>query len=735
MTRKKRPETQGWLRRNTYLLLGMSVWSMLVGASLDMALKLDQQAIGDFALAEAQMASQALTLRSSSFMAEHVHDFGIAGNRFLGHFTSLNPISAKNRPDDWERIALNRLAAGAADTSEVTDIEGRSYLRLMRPLITEQACLQCHAGQGYKVGDIRGGISMAVPLAPLWDTHRPHVQMTIAANGVIWLIGLVVLLVLRALQRRTQERTESEMKFRDLFDSAPVAYHELDRNGVIRRVNRAECALLGYEAGEMLGRPVWEFISEADQEASQQAICRKVSGEQAMEPVQRRYVRRDGAELWIDIHDILVHNASGEIVGIRSALLDITERRLADERSARYLLDLESAHAAQERNAAELARMVEELGLEKDRAEAATRAKSQFLSSMSHEIRTPMNGVIGMTGLLLDTPLTSEQKGYAETVRGSGEALLGIINDILDFSKIESGKLDLEIIPFDLHNALEDVVELLAVKAHEKKLEMLLWYAPDAPREFLGDPGRIRQVVLNLVSNAIKFTGSGHVLVKVESEAISNGVANIQIAVHDTGIGIAADRQGILFQKFQQVDSSTTRKYGGTGLGLAISKQLVELMRGTMSLTSQVGEGSCFSFEITLPLNPSPLAEQPPAVQLDGMRALVVDDHQISRFVIIQLCSRWGMRAEEAASGDEALRMVAAAHATGDPYRLICLDHMMPDMDGAETARRLRETGLSVEPGNHPDHFHGREYRSPPHGRCGVRRLPGEADPGERSAG
>jgi PAS domain S-box-containing protein len=396
-----------------------------------------------------------------------------------------------------------------------------------------------------------------------------------------------------------------------------------------------------------------------------------------------RVVWTDGSVHSIRALALVQRDASGQPLRITGTNWDITSQKQAADDLLATNRQLEEATARANRMAV--------------RAETANRAKSEFLANMSHEIRTPMNGVIGMTGLLLDTPLTPEQKGYAETVRASGESLLGIINDILDFSKIEARKLDLEIVPFDLHGALEDVLELLAVKAREKKLELLLWYAPDAPREFLGDPGRIRQVALNLVSNAIKFTESGHVLVEAGSQTVSGGVASVRIAVHDSGIGIPANRQSSLFGKFQQVDSSTTRKRGGTGLGLAISRQLVELMGGTMSLASQEGVGSSFTFAIALRTNPSLGAAQLPAVKLDGVRVLVKDDHRMNRLVIAGMCSRWGMRAEEAASGEEALRMAAAAHAGGDPYRIICVDRVPPEMDRAENPQGM-EPGIILIP-------------------------------------
>ncbi len=332
LSRKGSSETPGWLRQNAYLLPSAVVLSVIVGASFGLRLKMDEKSLLDFALAEARVACEALTLMSPSLMARPNHDLVRTDNGIHAHVTSLDPVSPKSQPDDWERIALKRLAGGDKETSEVRDIGGQSYLRLMRPLVVEQSCLQCHAGQGYKVGDIRGGLSVNVPMVPLWKARRLPLLAEMAGFGVVWLMGLGALaLTTRGLQQRAREREENEAMYRDLFENAPVAYHEVDREGIIRRVNRAECALLGYEAGDMLWRPMWEFVAEGDREASREAIRRKLSGEQPVEPVQRRFVRRDGGELLVEVHDSLVKNAAGKTTGISTALLDITARAAAEE--------------------------------------------------------------------------------------------------------------------------------------------------------------------------------------------------------------------------------------------------------------------------------------------------------------------------------------------------------------------------------------------------------------------
>ncbi|MGZ6316738.1 MAG: response regulator [Anaerolineales bacterium] len=437
---------------------------------------------------------------------------------------------------------------------------------------------------------------------------------------------------------------------------SPAAIVVLDTLERIQSCNPAFEHMYGYTAQEIIGKDLDGLIAREDLLTEASAYTRQVMTRPVHAIGQRRC--KDGSMVDVEIFGVPVF-VGDEKVGTLAIYHDISDLLMA-----------------------------------RREAEDANRAKSDFLANMSHEIRTPMNGVIGMLELTLDTSLTAEQRDYLETSLQSAETLLGLLNDILDFSKIEAGRLELESISFNLRAAVEDMAYTLAKRAQDKGLELACLIDPELATDLRGDPGRIRQVLVNLVGNAVKFTHQGEIVVRAEPVAQSATRAKVRFSVTDTGIGIPYERQAAIFERFTQVDSSMTRKYGGTGLGLTICKQLVEAMGGRIGMESTPGSGSTFWFELELDKQPmekrvtAPLPAGP--VVLRGARVLAVDDNQTNRMVLRKMVEGFGCRIDTVGSGGKALEILHNAQRAGDPYRAVLMDMQMPGMDGEQTARAIK---------------------------------------------
>lgn len=526
-----------------------------------------------------------LTLINPAYMTRQVHELGRTQYGYQGHITSLKPIRPQNAPEPWEKEALVSFEKGNKEYTTVAKLDDGLYLRFMRPLVTQEGCLKCHAKQGYKIGDIRGGISVSMPMVPFMAHVRKHIISIFLGHLVFFVLGTwVIFRWIRTLRQRDHIRERTE-----------------------RRLNQA-----------------------------------KEEAEKAHKNVQE-----------VNQH-----------------------------------LALETARANH------LAA----------KAEVANVAKSLFLANMSHEIRTPMNAIIGFADLLAEEPLTDDQKGHLGIIRDAGRNLLTLIDDILDLSKIEAGKLKVEISECPLRELLNFVKSLMQVKAKEKGLDFMVIEGDKLPARIRTDPARVRQCLINLLGNAIKYTQQGHVYLRVSAQE-TGGVVSIRFDVEDTGIGIPPDKQQTVFEAFVQVSNSDTRNYGGVGLGLAITKQLVELLGGQLTVTSEIHKGSVFT--LTLPAgvdtkDMSFMEAETLAVHTDVQETpdkqaafvghiLVAEDTRTNQVLIRSLLTRLGLKVTIVEDGSEALRK-----ALTERFDLILMDIEMPVMNGYEATRAIRDMGLKT---------------------------------------
>jgi PAS domain S-box-containing protein len=474
------------------------------------------------------------------------------------------------------------------------------------------------------------------------------------------IMGIWSMALLCILYKRTEQRT---LELASIVESSGEAILSNDIRGAITSWNKAAENLFGYLAGDVMGKPA-NFMLAAERRNEGLPLFDAAMAGQTIAQFETVCARKDGGRVPVNLSVSPVVNSAGQVVAIATIARDLTEHKRAAE--------------------AQLAR---------EAAEASNQAKSEFLASMSHEIRTPMNGVLGMLDLTLGTELESEQRHYLERAKASADLLLRVINDILDFSKIEAGRLDLEPTDFSLRESLGETIKGFGPQAHRKGLELALHVDPNTPEMLSGDVLRLVQILTNLVGNAIKFTEKGEVVVQAGVESINDKQIMLHFAVTDTGLGIPADKQKMIFGAFSQADSSMARRFGGTGLGLAISSRLVELMGGRIWVESEVGRGSAFHFTAKFEIQNEPAAAAPKANRLDleELPVLAADDNDTNLHILTEMLVNWRMKPTAVTGGRDALAVLKRAAVAGEPFPLVLLDSVMPDMDGFTVAEQIKQ--------------------------------------------
>ncbi|MCC5835639.1 MAG: response regulator, partial [Opitutales bacterium] len=533
--------------------------------------------------------------------------------------------------------------------------------------------------RAFRIG-VRDENDLQVLVRPSWWTTARITALAgflglFSLGGILWVVALRRRVFSQTTEIRNyyERQIQLQLRYRNIVENASDAIFTFNMDGVIASINPAGERMTGFAAIEAVGHVnVHTLLHFGDDDPSSANLLPENHPTDGVMAFRGQLRNRADDIIWIESRSRMLFDM-GEPAGVLSIVRDISRNK----------------------------RIEEELQRARDEAEATARSKSAFLANMSHEIRTPMNGVIGMTNFLLDTPLNNEQRDFTETIRDSAEALLTVLNDILDFSKIEAGKLQFEHLRFNLRETIESTLSLLAPRAHAKLLEIGAFLPHDLPTTFIGDPDRIRQVLMNLLGNAIKFTSNGNVILSLEYESISSDELLLCFEISDTGIGIEEEAMALLFQPFSQADNTTTRKYGGTGLGLAICKQIVELMNGRIGVRSKLGAGSTFWFEISLQRDPNeqPVIPMLKLHRLNKVKVLGIDDNEVGRKILQHNANGWGIQLDTVDSAEAALKKLKAPGQTAEPYKLILLDYQMPHKDGLTLASELQaDPRLSLIP-------------------------------------